>query len=38
VITKKITKEMEEKLLKIIYERYTREYGYGTLCGFRFAI
>ena len=30
MITKKITKEMEEKLLKIIYERYIREYGYGT--------
>lgn len=30
MITKKITKDMEEKLLKIIFERYTREYGYGT--------
>lgn len=30
MITKNITKDMEEKLLKIIFERYTREYGYGT--------
>ncbi|MEW8052471.1 MAG: hypothetical protein AB2792_13415 [Candidatus Thiodiazotropha sp.] len=30
MITKKITKDMEEKLLKIIFERYTEEYGYGT--------
>jgi hypothetical protein len=30
VITKKTTKDMEEQLLKIIFERYTKEYGYGT--------
>lgn len=30
MITKKITKEMEEKLLKIIFEGYINEYGYGT--------
>ncbi len=26
---KKITKKMEEKLLKILYRRYLEEYGYG---------
>ncbi len=30
MITKKITKDMEEKLLRIIFKRYTQEYGYGT--------
>lgn len=30
MITKKITKEMEDKLLRIIYQRYTKEHGYGT--------
>jgi hypothetical protein len=30
MITKKITKENEEKLLKLIYQRYTQEHGYGT--------
>ncbi len=30
MITKKITKEMEEKFLKIICRRYIEEYGYGT--------
>lgn len=30
MITKKITKDMEEKLLRIIYQRYTKEHGYGT--------
>lgn len=29
MITKKITKEMEDKLLRIIYQRYTKEHGYG---------
>lgn len=30
MITKKITKKMEEKLLKLIYQRYTQANGYGT--------
>ena len=30
VITKKITQGMDEKLLKIIYKRYTQMHGYGT--------
>lgn len=29
MITKKTTRKMEEKLLKIIFKRYTKEYGYG---------
>ena len=29
MITKKTTKAMEKKLLKIIFEQYTSEYGYG---------
>ncbi|MGO2242661.1 MAG: hypothetical protein ACTH5D_12970 [Halomonas sp.] len=30
MITNKITKEMEDKFLQIIYQRYTQEHGYGT--------